>query len=76
MNRLQGSGWAAIVAGCPVPAAYGLMGNTVKWEFSRLLGAYVAVSPDEQLQDAGAEFLTKSPKPVSWMKARSVSRLS
>ena len=40
---LRGSGWAAIVAGCLILAAYGLMVNTVKWDFSRLLGVYVAV---------------------------------
>jgi len=40
---LRGSGWAFIVAGCVVLALYGLMVNTVKWDFSKLLGVYVAV---------------------------------
>ena len=40
---LRGSGWAAIAAGCVVLACYGLMVNTVKWDFSKLLGVYVAV---------------------------------
>jgi small multidrug resistance family-3 protein len=39
---LRGSGWAAIVIGCIVLACYGLMVNTVKWDFSKLLGVYVA----------------------------------
>ncbi len=40
---LRGSGWTFIVAGCIVLALYGLMVNTVKWDFSKLLGVYVAV---------------------------------
>jgi small multidrug resistance family-3 protein len=39
---LRGSGWATIAAGCVTLAIYGLMVNTVKWDFSRLLGVYVA----------------------------------
>jgi small multidrug resistance family-3 protein len=39
---LRGSGWAMIVAGCIVLAFYGLMVNTVDWDFSKLLGVYVA----------------------------------
>jgi small multidrug resistance family-3 protein len=39
---LRGSGWAVIVAGCLVLAFYGLMVNTVKWDFSKLLGIYAA----------------------------------
>jgi small multidrug resistance family-3 protein len=40
---LRGSGGAVIAAGCVVLACYGLMVNTVKWDFSKLLGVYVAV---------------------------------
>jgi small multidrug resistance family-3 protein len=39
---LRGGGWAAIAAGCITLAFYGLMVNTVKWDFSKLLGVYVA----------------------------------
>jgi small multidrug resistance family-3 protein len=39
---LRGSGWAMIAAGCVTLAFYGLMVNTVKWDFSKLLGIYVA----------------------------------
>jgi small multidrug resistance family-3 protein len=40
---LRGWGGAAIVAGCIMLACYGLVVNVVKWEFSKLLGVYVAV---------------------------------
>jgi len=39
---LRGSGWTMIAAGCFALALYGLMVNTVKWDFSKLLGVYVA----------------------------------
>ena len=39
---LRGSGWATIAAGCLVLAFYGLMVNTVNWDFSKLLGVYMA----------------------------------
>ena len=39
---LRGSGWATIAAGCIVLAFYGLMVNTVPWDFSKLLGVYMA----------------------------------
>jgi small multidrug resistance family-3 protein len=38
---LRGGGIAFILAGCVALAGYGLVVNTVKWDFSRLLGAYV-----------------------------------
>jgi multidrug transporter EmrE-like cation transporter len=40
---LRGSGWTVIAAGCVTLAFYGLIVNTVKWDFSKLLGVYVAV---------------------------------
>ena len=40
---LRGKSWLLIVAGCLALAAYGLVVNLVKWDFSRLLGSYVAV---------------------------------
>jgi multidrug transporter EmrE-like cation transporter len=40
---LRGSGWAFIVVDCLLLAGYGLVVNLVKWDFSRLLGVYVAV---------------------------------
>ena len=39
---LRGSGWAVIVPGCVMLASYGVLVNLVKWDFSKLLGVYVA----------------------------------
>jgi multidrug transporter EmrE-like cation transporter len=39
---LKGSGLAVIVAGCVALGCYGLVVNLVKWDFSKLLGVYVA----------------------------------
>jgi drug/metabolite transporter superfamily protein YnfA len=40
---LRGSGASFIVAGFLILGGYGLLVNTVKWDFSKLLGVYVAV---------------------------------
>ena len=40
---LRGGGWLPIAAGCLMLGAYGLVVNLVRWDFSRLLGVYVAV---------------------------------
>ena len=40
---LRGSCIVYILAGGLMLAAYGLLVNTVKWDFSKLLGVYVAV---------------------------------
>jgi small multidrug resistance family-3 protein len=40
---LRGEGGALIVLGCLLLAGYGLIVNLVKWDFSKLLGVYVAV---------------------------------
>lgn len=40
---LRGSSLAVILLGCATLGAYGVVVNTVKWDFSRLLGVYVAV---------------------------------
>ena len=42
-HGLRGKAWGLIVAGCVVLGGYGVVVNTVKWDFSRLLGVYVAV---------------------------------
>jgi small multidrug resistance family-3 protein len=39
---LRGNGWAMIAAGCATLAMYGVVVNLVKWDFSKLLGVYVA----------------------------------
>jgi len=40
---LRGANIIIILAGGLMLAAYGLLVNTVRWDFSRLLGVYVAV---------------------------------
>jgi drug/metabolite transporter superfamily protein YnfA len=40
---LRNSGFLLIVFGCIVVGSYGLAVNIVKWDFSKLLGVYVAV---------------------------------
>jgi drug/metabolite transporter superfamily protein YnfA len=40
---LRGGGAAWILIGCLALGLYGIVVNTVPWDFSRLLGVYVAV---------------------------------
>jgi len=40
---LRGRGSVVILAGMVMLGAYGLLVNTMRWDFSRLLGSYVAV---------------------------------
>lgn len=40
---LRGGGAAVIGGGCLMLGCYGLVVNMVRWDFSRLLGVYVAV---------------------------------
>jgi drug/metabolite transporter superfamily protein YnfA len=40
---LQGSGLVAIMVGAVMLGSYGLLVNMVRWDFSKLLGVYVAV---------------------------------
>ncbi len=40
---LRMSGVLFVVAGFAILGAYGIVVNTVKWDFSKLLGVYVAV---------------------------------
>ncbi len=39
---LRGGGWGYVPLGCLMLACYGLAVNLVRWDFSRLLGVYVA----------------------------------
>ena len=40
---LRGSSLALILSGCAMLGCYGVVVNTVKWDFSRSLGVYVSV---------------------------------
>ena len=42
-SGLRGQKWAWIACGCSMLGVYGVVVNTVKWDFSKLLGVYVAV---------------------------------
>src|SRR5947209_892078 len=42
-SGLRGRAWWAVVAGGVMLAAYGVVVNLVRWDFSRLLGVYVGV---------------------------------
>jgi small multidrug resistance family-3 protein len=42
-SGLRGGKWVWIACGCVMLGVYGVVVNTVKWDFSRLLGVYVAV---------------------------------
>jgi hypothetical protein len=39
---LRGGGLAWILGGCAMLASYGILVNTVRWDFSKLIGVYVA----------------------------------
>ncbi len=40
---LRGAGYGVVALGCLMLGGYGLVVNLVKWDFSKLLGVYVAV---------------------------------
>jgi drug/metabolite transporter superfamily protein YnfA len=40
---LQGAGIATIAAGILVLGCYGLLVNSVKWDFSKMMGVYIAL---------------------------------
>jgi len=40
---LRGGVWTYVLLGCLMLAVYGVVVNLVKWDFSKLLGVYVAV---------------------------------
>jgi small multidrug resistance family-3 protein len=40
---LRGSSFLIILTGCVMLGSYGVVVNTVEWDFSKLLGVYVAI---------------------------------
>jgi small multidrug resistance family-3 protein len=40
---LRGRSFAIVVIGCVMLASYGVVVNTVRWDFSKLLSVYIAV---------------------------------
>ena len=61
---LRGSGWAMIAAGCVTLAFYGLMVNTVKWDFSKLLGVYAPAHSYRCAHDCGTGDGATTSQPV------------
>jgi multidrug transporter EmrE-like cation transporter len=39
---LRGGGWTWVLGGCAALASYSLLVNSVRWDFSKLIGVYVA----------------------------------
>ena len=63
---LRGSSLLLVVMGGLILAGYGLLVNTVKWDFSKLLGVYVAVFAI--VSDLCGQFLFKEHIPFStWL---------
>ena len=42
-HGLRGAGVSAVIVGCALLAGYGLLVNSLSWDFSRLMGVYVAI---------------------------------
>jgi small multidrug resistance family-3 protein len=55
----------AVAAGCLLLAVYGLLVNTVKWDFAKLLGVYVAVFATVSVLTGRIVFAERVP-PAAW----------
>jgi len=63
---LRGGGYALVVAGFAVLGIYGLVVNLVKWDFARLLGAYVAFFAVVSVL-VGAVFFKETVSAPTWL---------
>ena len=63
---LKSGTWTSIVFGCAMLAAYGLVVNLVKWDFSKLLGVYVAVFAVVSVM-AGRILFRETIAPATWV---------
>ena len=63
---LRGSNLALIVAGFVALGCYGLVVNSVKWDFSKLLGVYVAVFAAISVL-AGRFLFGENVAPTTWV---------
>lgn len=63
---LRGGRGTLIAAGCVMLAAYGVLINVVTWDFSRLLGVYVAVFALVSVL-FGRFFFQESVPPSTWV---------
>jgi len=62
---LRGHVWAYIALGCLMLANYGIVVNLVKWDFSKLLGVYVAVFATVSVL-FGHFFFAEDVVPTTW----------
>jgi multidrug transporter EmrE-like cation transporter len=63
---LRGSGLLIILTGCVMLGCYGLVVNMVKWDFSKLLGVYVAIFALISLL-FGRFFFRENIPPATWI---------
>jgi drug/metabolite transporter superfamily protein YnfA len=63
---MRSSGWMFIATGCLMLAAYGVVVNLVKWDFSKLLGVYVAVFAAVSVL-AGRFLFHENVAPTTWV---------
>jgi small multidrug resistance family-3 protein len=63
---LRGGGLLLILTGFALLASYGLVVNTVKWDFSKLLGVYVAVFATISIL-CGRVMFKESVPPSTWI---------
>src|SRR5262249_13821930 len=64
-HGLRGGGWVFLVGGGLMLAGYGLVVNLVQWDFSKLLGVYVAVFALVSVMAGRFVFGEKVP-PATW----------
>jgi drug/metabolite transporter superfamily protein YnfA len=63
---MRSSGWLYIATGCLMLALYGVVVNLVKWDFSKLLGVYVAVFAAVSVL-AGRFLFEENVAPTTWV---------
>ena len=63
---LRGSGVLWVLAGCLLLGSYGMLVNTLRWDFSKLLGIYVAVFGCTSVL-LGAFIFHESIPPSTWI---------
>ena len=65
-SGLRGRNWTLVLVGGAMLAAYGVVVNLVRWDFSRLLGVYVAVFAVVSVL-AGRFWFREAVPPSTWV---------
>jgi multidrug transporter EmrE-like cation transporter len=65
-HGLRGTKFALVLAGAAVLASYGLLVNSLKWDFSNLLGVYVGFFATVSVLAGWLVFREKVP-PSTWL---------